>query len=437
MADAIEQQQSAGTHVASSPGQTRRVVASSFLGSTVEFYDFLLYTSAAAVVFPSVFFSGLSPEMGIASFATLAIGFVARPVGSMVFGSLGDRLGRKPVLVLTMVLMGLVSTGIGALPSDDSIGAAAPVLLIALRLVQGLAVGGEWGAATALSLEHAPQRWRATLVAVVSTGAPAGSLLASAAMGTAAALTGPAFLDWGWRIPFFASAVLVLLGLYMRSRVAEAPQFERAAKSATLLRAPVRVIFTRHTAALTRVSIAILTAFVIQGVIVSYALNYAVADGLPRDRALFLLTLSSVVGIVVQLGAGVAADRYGRRTLMLVGTAGTAVLAFPMFWALDTGSGWGVFWCFTLGHGITQAVLVACVGSFVGEMFPTAVRTTASGLGYQLAGSIGGFSSVVAAALVAWTGSIYSVALLLLVVAVASTAAVLRSRETRGHHLPD
>jgi len=417
--------------------QLRRVVASSFLGSTVEFYDFLLYISAAAVVFPTVFFDNLSASAAtIASFATLAVGFVARPLGAMLFGSFGDRLGRKKVLIVTMLLMGIASTGIGLIPSHAAIGGLAPALLIVLRIVQGLAVGGEWGSATALSVEHAPARRRGIAVAIVATGAPVGSLLATSTTGWAAALTGDSFLTWGWRIPFFLSALLVVIGLYMRRRVVEAPAFEEAVRQKRVLKAPVRSIFAQHWRPLLRVSVAILSAFAVQGVIVAYALSYAVKAGVPRSDALFLLTLSSVVSVGVQLTAGLAADRLGRRTMMLVGTAGTAVLAFPMILALDTGTRWGLLLCFVLGHGITQSILVACVGSYVGEMFPTSVRTTASGVGYQLASSVGGFTSLIAATLVVATGTVYSVAAFLLVVAMASTIAVWGSKESLGRDLP-
>ena len=416
----------------------RKVITSSFLGSTVEFYDFLLYTSAAAVVFPTVFFSNLDHATAtIASFATLAIGFLARPVGGLVFGSLGDRYGRKTVLVVTMLLMGVTSIGIGVLPTSAAVGGVAPLLLVVLRLVQGLAVGGEWGGATALSIEHAPAERRGMLVGLVATGAPTGSLLATGATGLAAALTGDQFLNWGWRIPFLASAVLVAIGLYMRATVRDTPNFLAAARDRQLLHAPVRYLFRHHWRPLSRVTLAILSAFTVQGVIVAYALNYAVGHGVPRGRALLLLTLSSAFSVAVQIIAGFANDRFGRRSLMLFGTAATTLLAFPMLWSLQTGSSWGVLLCFLLGHGFCQAILVASIGTFTGEMFPTRVRTTASGVGYQLAGSVGGFVPLIAASLFKATGSLMPIAGLLALVGVISTVAVLGSKETLGRLLPD
>jgi MFS family permease len=414
----------------------RKVLVSSFLGSTIEFYDFLLFTSASSVVFPAVFFANLPPLTAtIASFGTLAVGFVARPIGGFVFGSVGDRLGRKRTLVITMLLMGGASTAMGLLPTYAAIGALAPLLLVLLRLVQGLAVGGEWGGATAMSLEHAPTRRRGVAVALIASGAPMGSLLASGSMGLAAAVSGDAFLTWGWRVPFLLSAVLVGVGLYIRTSVADSPHFVAAASENRLVARPVRHILRHHWAALLRVTLVVLPAFTLQGLIVSFALNYAVTHGAQRSEALFLLTVSSIGAVAACVLAGVASDRFGRRTLMLVGTISSAVLAFPMFWLLETGTSLGILLCFVLGHSLCQSVLAACAGAFIGEMFPVEVRTTASGAGYQLAGVIGGFTPLIAATLLQATGSLAVIAAILVGVAVVATIAAMAAKESLGQEL--
>lgn len=207
--------------------EMRRILASSLLGSTIEYYDFVLYSTAAAVVFSKVFFAGIDPAMGtLASFATLAAGYLARPVGGAIFGHFGDRIGRKKMLVLSMMLMGIATTAIGLVPSSTAIGAAAPVLLVVLRVIQGIAVGGEWGGATLIALEHAPGGKRGFAASFSNMGAPAGAALATLGLSLATLLPSKDFIEWGWRLPFLASIVLVAVGLVVRLKVQESPLFQ-------------------------------------------------------------------------------------------------------------------------------------------------------------------------------------------------------------------
>ena len=206
----------------------RRVLFSSFLGSAVEFYDFLLYGTAAALVFGQLFFSDLTPVVAtIASFGTLAVGYIVRPLGGVIFGHFGDRIGRKSMLVLTMTLMGAASFAIGLLPTYDTIGVLAPILLILLRLIQGFAVGGEWGGAALMALEHSDENKRGFSASFANMGAPAGAVLSTVVLAIVTLLPGDAFLSWGWRIPFLLTAVLVGIGLYVRLKVTESPLFEQ------------------------------------------------------------------------------------------------------------------------------------------------------------------------------------------------------------------
>src|SRR3982750_2887151 len=265
--------------------QMRRVLFSSFLGSAVEFYDFLLYGTAAALVFGQLFFSDLSPVVAtIASFGTLAVGYVVRPLGGVVFGHFGDRIGRKSMLVLTMSLMGVASFAIGLLPTYASIGVAAPILLIVLRLIQGFAVGGEWGGAALMALEHSDEKKRGFSASFANMGAPAGAVLSTVVLAIVTLLPGDAFLTWGWRIPFLLSAVLVGIGLYVRLKVTESPLFEQSVVTAVASekkRLPLVSVLRDHPTSVLLGVGAGLGAFALQALMATFALTIGVQGGLP------------------------------------------------------------------------------------------------------------------------------------------------------------
>src|SRR5919205_1001935 len=273
--------------------QLRRAVLSSYLGSVIEYYDFLLYATASAVVFNQVFFSDLDPLAGtVASFGTLATGYLARPLGGALFGHFGDRIGRKRMLILTMALMGLASVLIGVLPSYGTIGVWAPVLLVLLRVGQGVAVGGEWGGAVLMSAEHATSR-RGLWASFTNAGAPSGMVLSTVVLALAAGATGEeGFLAWGWRIPFLLSAVLLAVGLFVRAKVEETPVFVEAASDAPA-RPPLFEVLRKHPRNLL-LSIGVgFGAFVAQGTLTTFVIAYAVGAGFPRQTVLNALSRSS------------------------------------------------------------------------------------------------------------------------------------------------
>jgi MFS family permease len=382
----------------------RRVLFSSFLGSMVEFYDFLLYGTAAALVFGQLFFSNLEPVVAtIASFGTLAAGYIARPVGGIVFGHFGDRIGRKSMLIITMSLMGIASTLIGLLPTYEAIGWVAPVLLVLLRLVQGLAVGGEWGGAALMALEHANDKGRGFAGSFANMGAPAGAVLSTVVLAIVTLLPDDDFLAWGWRIPFLLSAALVGVGLYVRLKVTETPLFEQAAHSgATRQKFPlVEVLRTNPKSVLIGAG-AGFGAFVLQALLATFALGVGVEGGLPRSTVLWLFAAGSAVHIFALPAYAALSDRIGRRPVMITGAIAGAVLVYPVFLLIASGSAPLVVLGFLIGMPLVQAAMYGPLAAFISEMFATGNRYTGASLGYQLSTTLGGgFAPLIAASLVA------------------------------------
>lgn len=277
--------------------ETRKVILSSYVGSAIEFYDFLLYTSAASLVFSTVFFSNASGAVAaILSFSTLAVGYLIRPLGGIVFGHFGDRLGRKRMLVITMAMMGSATFLIGLLPGEGSIGAAAPILLVVLRLIQGIAVGGDWGGSVSISIETADSGRRGFTAAFVSMGAPTGATLAAVVLALFGLMDDEAFLAWGWRIPFLISALLTVAGLVIRLRMSESPMFVEMRKQEEGRKkeaAPIVMVLRERWLAVVIAVLGTLGAFVLQGLLSSYALILATEEGgHTRSQALLALSLS-------------------------------------------------------------------------------------------------------------------------------------------------
>ncbi len=432
---------SPAVHTPEKRREVRRVIFSGYLGSTIEFYDFLLYGSASALVFPTVFFGGLDPfSQVIFSFGTFAAGYLARPIGGIVFGHFGDRIGRKKMLVITMFIMGLASFLIGLVPGSATIGGWAAIILVTLRVMQGIAVGGEWGGAALMALEHAESGRRGFAASFVNAGAPSGALLGSLLLGLFALLPQEQFFAWGWRIPFLLSAVLLAIGIWVRTRISESPVFLAALKEAatkekakqplplwSVLRRPKALILTTLGAG---------AAFAFQVTMATFAQTYAVSAGAERSTVLFGYSLASFLAVFGVVAAGALSDRFGRRPVLVVGCLAWVALTFPFFWMWGSGNAIVVTLAFVVGLQL-QSMVYGPLGSFISEQFGTGARYTGASLGYQLATLIGGgFTPALLATLFRnGDGQIYSVAIFLMVMGLVSAVAVLAIREGRDHDL--
>ncbi|WP_405652600.1 MFS transporter [Streptomyces sp. NBC_00019] len=394
--------------------QLRRVALSGMFGTAVEFYDFLVYGTVAALVFGELFFPGADPAVGtIAAFGTFAAGYVARPIGGIVFGHFGDRLGRKNMLLVTMGLMGGASFLIGVLPTYDTAGVWAPVLLITLRVVQGIAIGGEWGGATLMVVEHAGERRRGLWSSFTQMGAPLGSLISASVVALVSTLPKDQFAAWGWRVPFLLSVLLLGVGLFVRLKVVESPLFAEVKKDRAESRLPILDVLRRPKPVLLACGVGI-GAFTAQSLLTSYLIAYATGIGYPRPQVLTALTVSAAVALVVLPCASVLSDRIGRRPVVLTGAILSAATAFPVLALVDSRSSGALILAVVIGHGISQSLMYGPLGALFSEMFGTRVRYTGASLGYQGATLVGaGFSPLIAGSLVASSGNGTPVALLL------------------------
>ncbi|WP_327721841.1 MHS family MFS transporter [Streptomyces sp. NBC_00490] len=418
--------------------QLRRVALSGMLGTAVEFYDFLVYGTVAALVFGELFFPGADPAVGtIAAFGTFAAGYVARPIGGIVFGHFGDRLGRKNMLLLTMGLMGGASFLIGMLPTYDTAGVWAPVLLITLRVVQGIAIGGEWGGATLMVVEHAGERRRGLWSSFTQMGAPLGSLISASVVALVSTLPKDQFAAWGWRVPFLLSVLLLGVGLFVRLKVVESPLFAEVKKDRAESRLPILDVLRRPKPVLLACGVGI-GAFTAQSLLTSYLIAYATGIGYPRPQVLTALTVSAAVALVVLPCASALSDRIGRRPVVLTGAILSAATAFPVLALVDSRSSGALILAVVIGHGISQSLMYGPLGALFSEMFGTKVRYTGASLGYQGATLVGaGFSPLIAGSLVASSGNGTPVALLLCGGSLITALTVWFVRETSRTSLGD
>ncbi|WP_298578030.1 MFS transporter [uncultured Luteimonas sp.] len=369
----------------------RRVLLASLVGTTIEFFDFYIYATAAVLVFPHLFFPPGDPATAtLQSFATFALAFIARPFGSALFGHFGDRVGRKATLVAALLTMGISTVVIGLLPTYAQVGLAAPVLLALCRLGQGVGLGGEWGGAVLLATENAPPGKRAWYGMFPQLGAPIGFLLST---GVFLALThwmgDAAFLAWGWRIPFLASAVLVMVGLWVRLSITETPDFQRAIERDERVRLPMVAVVREHPFALLSGTLALVATFVLFYLMTVFALSWGTSKlGYSREHFLLLQMLGVLFfALTIPLSA-LYADRFGRRNAMIAATV--LIIAFGFLFAplLESGSDWGVLAFLALGLGAMGLTYGPC-GTILAEMFPTAVRYTGASLAFNLAGILG------------------------------------------------
>jgi metabolite-proton symporter len=417
----------------SRPDQLRRVALASAIGTTIEWYDYFIYATAAALVFGSQFFSTLSPASAtLASFATLGAGFLARPVGGILWGHFGDRVGRKMMLVASLLLMGIATVGVGLLPTYDQIGVLAPVLLVVLRLLQGLSAGGEWGGAALMAVEHAPAGEPGRYGSYSQVGVPAGLILAQLVFVAVGVLDDEQFASWGWRLPFLFSIALVGVGLFIRLRVEESPVFKALETGHARVRLPMIDVLREQPRELVTASVSFIANTAIGYVFLAYLLSYGTSVlRVDRTTMLLVVLVGSVSWLVSIVVSARWTDRVGRKPVYLAGSVLLVVWPVPFFLLVDTRSAALMIVAvivLTIGLGATygpQSALFA-------EMFEPRYRYSGASFSYAVGAVLGGgFVPLIATALQSSTGTSLSVSAYMVVVAVISLIAVICIRETR------
>jgi metabolite-proton symporter len=408
------------------------VVWASVLGTAIEWYDFLIYGTAAALVFNKLFFPALDPMIGtIAAFGSYAVGFVARPIGGAIIGHYGDRLGRKAMLATTLLIMGCGTFLIGCLPTYQQIGIWAPILLVALRFVQGIGLGGEWSGAVTMVAEHAGNR-RGFWGSLVQVGFPIGVAASTAIFSVMTQLPEASFLSWGWRVPFLASIVMVAVGLFVRLRLAETPAFQELVERKELVRQPVVEVLRRDWwSFLLAVGITVSEvglAYLLTVFVISYSTTKL---ALPRDVVLNAVVYAALVEFITLPLAGWLSDIYGRKALYLTGALTTIVLAFPLFWLLDTRNTTIITITMIVTMTMTHALLFGPKAAFMPELFGTRVRYSGASLGANVAAALsGGFSPIIAVSLLVWADASWGISLYIIALSLISAIAVLATPET-------
>ncbi|GAA3885866.1 MFS transporter [Leifsonia kafniensis] len=411
-----------------SPDKTKTAIAAS-MGTMVENYDFLAYATASALYFGTVFFPDNDPVIGtLLAFATLAVGFVVRPLGGIIGGYMGDRYGRKPVLVTALVVMGVATAAIGLLPTYENAGILAPILLLVLRVVQGLSFGAEWGSAVTMTYEHAPWRRRGFFTSIPLAGGPLGVGLASIVFLASASLPG----DWAWRVPFLASTVLIVIGLIIRVGISETPEFTTLKKDGNVVKNPLAKVLRENWRDILRIIAMRIAEGTGYYVIATYLLSYVTSNELvTRDVALTGSLIGSAVAVCLICFIGRLSDTVGRKPIYIVACLGVIAYAFPAFALANSGSPFLIALAFVIGIGVVWAMFGGAQGAWFSELFSTGVRSSGASLGYQLAPVITGFSPFIAALLAAqfgWVGP----ALLMVLAGLIGLVGVLTTRETWG-----
>ena len=425
----------AGGQHAGDVRDVKKVALASFIGTTIEWYDFFLYGTAAALVFGDLFFPKAEPAVGtLAAFATYAVGFAARPLGGIVFGHYGDRVGRKTMLVLALVIMGTATFLIGCLPTFDSVGVLAPVLLVALRFMQGIGVGGEWGGAVLMSVEHAPEGKRGFFGSWPQMGVPAGLALSTTVFAIVRGLTSDAtFSAWAWRVPFLLSALLVAVGLVIRMKLAESPLFEKVQETETTSRKPiVDVVKEQPRDVLTAMGMRMAE----NGIFYIYTVFF-LAYGedtlkLSEETMLIGVAIVAVLGLFTIPFYGRLSDRVGRKPLYMTGAVVSLIMCFPAFLLADTKSAILIWGAMILGVNVGHDLMYGPQGAYFAELFRTRHRYSGASLGYQLASVFaGGFAPLIAAALLTAGGDRpWLVALYMAALSIITIVATAFARET-------
>ncbi|EOW6802433.1 MFS transporter [Cronobacter muytjensii] len=416
--------------------KNRKVLIASLTGSAIEWFDYFLYGTAAALVFNKIFFPMVDPVIGlILSWLSFSLTFFIRPIGGVFFAHIGDRIGRKKTLVLTLSLMGGATVMIGLLPTYETIGIWAPVLLILMRIIQGMGIGGEWGGALLLAYEYAPEKRKGFFGSIPQAGVTIGMLMATFIVSLMTLFSEAQFLAWGWRIPFLLSAVLVLLGLWIRRGIDETPDFQQAKRTGQLSKTPLRVTVRHHwrevliAAGLKVVETA--PFYIFSTFVVSYATTTLAYE---KSQALESVTLAALVATILIPLMGLLSDKIGRKRMYAVSVMLLGAFIVPWFMLLDTGTTWGIMLATVIAFGVLWAPITAVLGTLCSEIFHARVRYTGITLGYQLGAALaGGTAPLIATGLLAHSGGDWTpVAWYLAVTVAISLLAILCA--SRLHH---
>lgn len=385
--------------------EIKKVTTASFIGALLEWYDFFIFGTAAAVVFAPLFYPGTDPTTGtIAAFATFGVGFVARPLGAIVFGHFGDRVGRKSVLVITLMIMGIGTFLIGCLPTYETAGIWAPIMLVVLRLAQGFGLGGEYAGAALMTIEHAPEGRKGFFGSIIQSAASGGILLATGVFALVSSFGEDFLLSWGWRLPFLVSIGLLIVGLFIRLSISESPEFAKArelqAAKQEQPKIPLFVIFRKYPKNLALAFGARLGETVSSNVVNAFGIYYVSTHiGLNSQVGLYGMLIASAIGLVAVPCIGALSDKVGRKKVYLFGAFAGVVLAFPLFLLFNTGQVWAVFLAFSLVYVLVPTTMFAVQSVFFSELFGTDVRYTGLSLATQVSAIVGGYVPTAATAL--------------------------------------
>ncbi|MFI8492672.1 MFS transporter [Peribacillus butanolivorans] len=408
--------------------QMRRILIASLVGSSIEWFDYFLYGTVAALVFNQLFFVNEDPTIGLLlSYASFALAFFIRPFGGVIFSHIGDRIGRKKTLVLTLSLMGVATFGMGLLPTYQAVGIWAPILLITLRLVQGLGIGGEWGGALLLAVEYAPAEKRGLFGAIPQMGVTIGMLLGTIALSIMTLLSESAFMTWGWRLPFIFSALLVFFGLWIRKGIDETPSFKKVKESGEVPKLPiVETLKNYWREVLIAVGAKVVETapfYIFSTFVVSYATSTL---GFSRTATLTAVMIATIITTILIPFMGMLSDKIGRKRLFIGGTIGMALFAFPYFWLLQQKSVLLLIIATVIGLGVIWAPITAVLGTMFSEIFDARIRYTGITLGYQIGAALaGGTAPLVATALLnRFNNSYVPVAIYIIFASVLSLAAI-------------
>ncbi|MET3320321.1 UNVERIFIED_ORG: metabolite-proton symporter [Peribacillus simplex] len=421
--------------------QMRRILIASLVGSSIEWFDYFLYGTVAALVFNQLFFVNEDPTIGLLlSYASFALAFFIRPFGGVIFSHIGDRIGRKKTLVLTLSLMGVATFGMGLLPTYQAVGIWAPILLITLRLVQGLGIGGEWGGALLLAVEYAPAEKRGLFGAIPQMGVTIGMLLGTIALSIMTLLPESAFMTWGWRLPFIFSALLVFFGLWIRKGIDETPSFKKVKESGEVPKLPiVETLKNYWREVLIAVGAKVVETapfYIFSTFVVSYATSTL---GFSRTATLTAVMIATIITTILIPFMGMLSDKIGRKKLFIGGTIGMALFAFPYFWMLQQKSVLLLIIATVIGLGVIWAPITAVLGTMFSEIFDARIRYTGITLGYQIGAALaGGTAPLVATALLnRFNNSYVPVAIYIIFASLVSLAAIWAVKERSNQKLDE